>query len=209
MRTCHGVLLLVCAALQGAFAQGVETSLVARITSLIKQPTYRVMTPEDYNTLKEDLQAEAKLLPEALRQVEADWRVDNDLKQKPFPNRTLFAARTATIVTSCPDRAQATNKKLALEQEAAGRAAKNTGTGGSSMVDNQLIADGHLGSLMAMSQKNQPREEASRLLRKASDRLKVKLEELKQGGDAGQNEKAPAADSPPRRGHKDSGRGRR
>lgn len=90
-------------------AEEQNKTLLVKISDRADNISYQVMTPNEYKSLYDEINAEAKLYVKALAIAKKAWKEDEDAKRKPFPGSAI-SLRKAIVVGTYPDTEKATAK---------------------------------------------------------------------------------------------------
>ena len=166
-------------ALWGRVSAG-ETFYVVKVSDMLREQTYQVMSSDEYKQLQKQLTAEERNFSKAVTIVGEEWRKDDMNKTTPFPSGRLSARKIVGMPESVDSREKA-DKRVEQYQTR----------------DDKKIKDK---KPTTPADKEKSNREADKLLqaRRAADLVTAKLAELA-GGDAKPGDKPgekPAADKP-------------
>ena len=161
------VALLAC---MEAAAAG-EPAFVVKLADMKRQAEYKIMSQAELKELEKDLQAEAKVFPQAVVAASKEWRSDEQWKSLPFPGGRLSPRKVVGQPDRCANEEEA-NKKLTAYQDAEARKLKKE------REKQQEMAKKDPKAAAAAAAKEKDQQEKDIQLDKAMEMVKAKMDEL-------------------------------
>lgn len=162
-----------------------EMLYVVKITDFVKNAEFKAMTAAEKNELQKQIQAETKIFPKVMAQLEKEWKEDDLSKDEPFPKTKLSPRKM--MVSGPFDAKQAQKKVESLEE----RAMDDAFDTGSKKKNKQLSAKKQEKAKEREAKEAQKEAAAEQLAKKLEERIQEALHptaapEEKADGDAGE-----------------------
>ena len=171
--------------LWSGWASAAESFSVVRVSDMLHEETYQVVSADELKQLQKQLALEERSFQRALSLVGEEWRKDEAIKTTPFPGGRLAPRKMVGTPESFTDRAKADARAGQLEER---ESKKHAGDKTTTKTHTTTKATGTKAG-------SKDSREADRLLqlRRAADLVAAKLAELT-GGAATPAAGAPGAD---------------